>query len=714
MQNSNQQKNTNDIFLLWIFGVLGALFLPIVLLSVFFTYFTWASYRHNEERKHIRTVFIFLIGLLVLFGLWDYWVNTIPSLLILVNFSSHKINSFISSPLFKYSFLAYVPFSGILFVIYNKNQKSLKFYEHIRMNVGSLLKFAHFSQTISVAVIGALIEKATGIKIQKPNLLFWAIYSITGLVVTLVFVSLMELFWFSIKLPGNFILANKTLIVSYFLIYFYDYIARSFQKEPQTFNAISDVKNETGIYVGRLIDPKKMDLVLSWRDVNHHIHIIGQPGSGKSVLLKSLYYCQIAMGEGLLMIDLKADYKVKEDFKTTCLSRGREKDLLIIDLSNPEKSYGYNPLLFGNASEIKDKIIGSFEWSEVHYKKISERVLQTVLSGLVWIRDNKNLIPTLEDLYFSISSVQGLNLLAEKVEDDRVKQNIYSLASEYNKDFLKSLEGLKTDLALLVQSEFGSIFTKNNSLNVFKAIQERKIVLVNLDGQTYGESAKRFGRLILADLRSASGAIVSNIPEHERPRFTVIVDEFSDIVSTDDMARTFVGFLNRCRGSGIGVVIAHQSLGDFKDQTVKSQIIDSTETLFSFVQKDPETCETLASIVGTKQTYEKTMQTEAGLFGDSETGRGTKKVVHEFIYHPNIFRSLGVGQAVYIAKKPTRFGIIQANMIELDHQNNDDFNLVYENENYRMLGLQQESLKRKKSYKDAVKTDPDDDGPVDI
>jgi conjugal transfer pilus assembly protein TraD len=421
------------------------------------------------------------------------------------------------------------------------------------------------------------------------------------------------------------------------------------------------------------------------------------------------------MGEGLLMIDLKADYKVKEDFKSVCSMKSRENDLIIIDLSNPDKSYGYNPLLFGNASEIKDKIIGSFEWSEVHYKKISERVLQTVLSGLVWIRDKKNIVPTLEDLYFSISSVNGLNLLAEKIEDERIKQNIYSQASEYNKDFLKSLEGLKTDLALLVQSEFGGIFTKNTSLNVYKAIQERKVVLVNLDGQTYGESAKRFGRLILADLRSASGSIVSSIPESERPRFTVIVDEFADIISTEDMARTFVGFLNRCRGSGIGVVIAHQSLGDFKDQTVKSQIIDSTETLFSFVQKDPETCEMLAAIVGTKQVYEQTMQTEGSIFGDSETGRGTRKIVHEYIYHPNIFRSLGVGQAVYVAKKPTRFGIIQANLINLDHQNNHVFDdIVYKDENYRMLNLQKESLTRKESYKKAVKGDSGDDGPVDI
>ncbi len=134
------------------------------------------------------------------------------------------------------------------------------------------------------------------------------------------------------------------------------------------------------------------------------------------------------------------------------------------------------------------------------------------------------------------------------------------------------------------------------------------------------------------------------------------------------MAKTFVGFLNRCRGSGIGVVIAHQSLGDFKDPTVKAQIMDSTETMFSFVQKDPETCDILASVVGTKESYEKTKQTKEWIFGDDNTGMGTKKLVHEFIYHPNVFRNLNVGEAVYAAKKPSRFGTVQVKMLEIPHE----------------------------------------------
>ena len=456
------------------------------------------------------------------------------------------------------------------------------------------------------------------------------------------------------------------LAYTFLIAYWYRFF--TYQKnEPQgPINFLESAKpSDDNVYIGVTTDSKRKKVALTWRDINHHVHVLGQPGSGKSVLLKNIYASQIRSGHGLLMLDLKADVDVKEDFIALCAHANRSEDLLLIDLSNPGDSFGYNPLLIGNATELKDKIVGAIEWSEPYYKKVSERVLLTLLRGFVHLRDEQGMSPTLEDLGASLSSVQGLGFLYDKVTDEAIKLDLNNLIAGFSRDFVKDLEGLKTDIALLVQSEFGAIFSKPDSLDMRKIIQERKVVLVNLDGQTYSESAKRFGRLLLADLRSASGNIVTTTTREERPKFTVIIDEFADVVSTDDMAKTFVGFLNRCRGSGIGVVIAHQSLGDFKDQSVKVQIMDSTETLFSFVQKDPETAETLASIVGTSEKWQHTEQTKKSLLFDDATGMGTRKLVQEYIYHPNVFKNLGTGMAVYAAKKPSRHGIVKVHMLEI-------------------------------------------------
>ena len=196
-------------------------------------------------------------------------------------------------------------------------------------------------------------------------------------------------------------------------------------------------------------------------------------------------------------------------------------------------------------------------------------------------------------------------------------------------------------------------------------IKTGKIFYCLLDGQKYPVQSLRISRMLLADIRSVSGNIVSQVQKSDRPQFTIIIDEFSDIVSTKEMGQLFTGFLNRSRGSGIGVIIAHQSLGDFQDGQVMKQVIDSTETTFSFVQKDPESCEVLSSIPGTVETYEKTEQLDSGWFSDSPTGRGSRKIVHEYLYHPNEFKNLNVGEAIYMAKKPSRHAKVKMNFMDI-------------------------------------------------
>ncbi|HND86559.1 MAG TPA: hypothetical protein PLU50_12150, partial [Pseudobdellovibrionaceae bacterium] len=193
---------------------------------------------------------------------------------------------------------------------------------------------------------------------------------------------------------------------------------------------------------------------------HHHIHILGQPGVGKSVLLRNIYAKQIVSKEGLILIDLKADLKIREDFRALCSGAHRMNDFMIIDLSHPENSYGYNPLLFGNATELKDKLVGAFEWSEPYYKKISERVLLTLLLGLVWLRDNGKSVPTLDDLSAALASASNMVTLSELIENTTIKDSIRELASGFTKDFYQDLESLRTELTLLTKSEFGIIFTK--------------------------------------------------------------------------------------------------------------------------------------------------------------------------------------------------------------------------------------------------------------
>lgn len=407
-------------------------------------------------------------------------------------------------------------------------------------------------------------------------------------------------------------------------------------------------------------------LSLTWRDINHHIHILGQPGSGKSVLLRSFYSSLIRHKMGFIMIDLKADTDVLSEIVGEASEAGRLSDLQIIDLTKPTLSVGYNPLLLGGATELKDKFMQSFEWSEEYYKKVSESAILTVMRGLVVVRDDLGLTPSIVDLLEALTNPISTEILADQVGDVNleVKKDLRFLAKNLkDKEYFKALSGFRVDLEVMVKSEFGKILNDERSINLYDSVTKNKIVYVLLDSQTYGVSAQRLSRMILADLRAVSGRLVSQVEKVDRPKFTVIIDEFSDIVSNLSLGEVFTGFLNKCRGSGIGVIIAHQSLGDFKDEKLKTQILDSTETVFSFIQKDPSTIDMLSSLAGTGLTVEKTYQiTNQGvLFGDANTGMGSKKYVHEYLIHPNVFKNLNVGECIYIAKKPSRHGKVKVN-----------------------------------------------------
>lgn len=701
-------KTTNDellsVGMMLIGGLLFLLLSPLLVTTFLFSYLTWASFHYLDERRWIRSGTIAILGFAVTTGLWDSLKILAPNLLDSV-IPAAKLTKILAIPLIKNAAYGYPVILGAgIYLFENKLKPSLiGFYwvqKAIHISFYPMVALQMVSMWMAEMIFSSVFQLR---KIEKGSLLYFVILIMTAFACSLGAAAFFYGFGQAWKLHKFF----DAIAMSYVVAYWYTIIAHGREKDPEVENHLTRVKGHSSVHIGRIVEPRRMDLNLTWRDINHHIHILGQPGVGKSVLLKNIYAHQILQGEGLLMLDLKADYKIREDFLSLCQAAGRESDFVLIDLSHPENSYGYNPLLFGNATELKDKIIGAIEWSEPYYKKVAERTLLTVLKGLVWIRDNKKLAPSLDDLLTAISNVQGLTVLSQQVEHDFIRADIHEMAAGFNKDFIKDLESLRTELTLLTKAEFGSIFKSQPTLDVFSAIMDKKVILVNLDGQTYNESAKKFGRLLLADLRSASGAIVTNIPEHERPRFTVLVDEFADIVATEDMAKTFVGFLNRCRGSGIGVVIAHQSLGDFKDSTVRSQIMDSTETMFSFVQKDPETCEILASVVGTKETYEKTKQTQEWIFGDDNTGMGSKKLVHEYIYHPNVFKNLDTGVAIYAAKKPSRFGTVYVKMLEIPKAH--DFQVNHKPINMRPsivfeeLGLRNRTSIRSADYQAALK-----------
>ncbi|MGE3760131.1 MAG: TraM recognition domain-containing protein, partial [Pseudobdellovibrionaceae bacterium] len=216
----------------------------------------------------------------------------------------------------------------------------------------------------------------------------------------------------------------------------------------------------------------------------------------------------------------------------------------------------------------------------------------------------------------------------------------------------KALQGLKSQLESLLLSDFGHLLRAfDGGIDLFAAIRRQKIVYLLLDSRTYGESSRALGKLILQDLKAASARVDNEIPKQERKPFAVIVDEFADMATED-----FVGFLDRARSSKVGVVVAHQEIADLSRVSPEFalRLMNSTSTLFAFLQKMPDSSELIAGVAGTRKTREVTEQAETDwLFGERKTGMKSIKEVDEFVIHPNVIRSLNVGECVMVQKYPS-------------------------------------------------------------
>ncbi len=422
------------------------------------------------------------------------------------------------------------------------------------------------------------------------------------------------------------------------------------------FNQIKELthsKNEN-VVLGKVSGSLWRKEELSEAQLNHHVHIVGASGYGKTVLLSHIIKQRIEQGKGLLFIDLKSDMETLSKFSQYVADAGRSEDLQIFSLSEKAMSLPYNLILDGTATQLRDRIIQSLNWSEEYYKNQSGSFLLRLLLLLCWLRDNGDVKFNLGTILNCSSKVQTVIDFGNKVPMSNSAMK--SIAQDLV-DFLKdkesynSLSGLRAQLESIVMSDFGDLITSNDpGIDLFNTYKSSKIIFLFLDSRRYGETAKTIGRFILQDLKNVSARVDAEIPKAERRPFSIIIDEFADLASED-----FIGFLDRARSSRMSVIVAHQEICDLQriSPEFAGRLMGNTSTLYAFLQKRPESAEIISGMAGTRKAWKSTIQSEKILGFDLPTGNKSLREVEEFVIHPNLIKSLQVGKCVCVKKYPS-------------------------------------------------------------
>lgn len=394
--------------------------------------------------------------------------------------------------------------------------------------------------------------------------------------------------------------------------------------------------------------------ILTEGQLNHHVHVVGASGYGKTVLLSHIIEQRIQQRKGLMFIDLKGDMDTILKFSRFAARANRMDDLQIFSLTDEKLSLPYNILSRGSATQLRDRIMQSLIWSEEYYKNLSASFLLKLLIVLCWLRENRGFKLHIGKVLECVQDKEKIVKLAEDIplEETKIKglsQEIYKFLSE--KENFQGLQGLRAQLESLVFSDFGDLITsEDKGIDLFESVRNGKIILLFLDTRRCGETAKVVGRFILQDLKFTSAKVDAEVPKNERKHFTTVIDEFADLAQED-----FIGFLDRARSSRMSIVVAHQEICDLEriSPEFAGRLMGNTSTMYAFLQKRSESAEIISGMAGTRTAWKSTVQSEKFFGVDIPTGSKSLREVEEFVIHPNLVKSLRVGKCVCVKKYPT-------------------------------------------------------------
>lgn len=432
-------------------------------------------------------------------------------------------------------------------------------------------------------------------------------------------------------------------------------LTRMDEEEEQT-RQKEDISKTEHPEDGTLIAPGE---VITNREANAHILVAGATGAGKTTTLANFveYCCQSLLS--CCIIDGKGDAGLLSLCRRLAGKFGRP--FYMFSLTYPEDSCHYNPLRHGGATELKDKIIGTSDWTEPHYKLSAERYLQNAFHILLNTGSSIDLINASKNLREDklISLARGGN-----EEAVRAALAIESLTGEE----IEAYQGIFSRLMVFAEAdkELRNLLTDtgdSRTLDIRDAMDEGAIILFSLSSSKYSQYAPMIARLVIQDIKTV-------VAERERRRLGeedntgkvyAIFDEFSDYANSE-----FYNILRQARSASFHVILALQEIATLPPQDAK-QVLANTNTKIIHSQRNPDSAELFATTIGTKLTTVWTEQVNA----DSETGKreltggGTVKKDRSFIVHPDKIKQLDTGEAYLLRSNPHRVSKVNIRMVDI-------------------------------------------------
>jgi len=308
----------------------------------------------------------------------------------------------------------------------------------------------------------------------------------------------------------------------------------------------------TDKYFLALSDDKK-DILVEEGMLNHHLHVLGPTGSGKtSLVILPLARQAIEKGRGCCFIDFKGDEVFKRYVQLKAKEKG--KNFYYFSIDPNESSIGYNPLSSGDIHSKVDRIMSA---------------LELIYQGPA-------------GFYSNVQAMAFVELLKEITQDEK-EINFSSVKKALeNPHFLRridvSAQEVKGLLAAVSWIAGVEVITKDE-LDLSGVIKNGDIVFFALKSQINTRLAEAIGRMLVIDLKSQAS------PRKESdPPYFIFIDEFQNLASPH-----FVDVISKVRSANFCLVLSNQSRGNLSSVSpaFENAIFTNTATKIIFMQEDP-------------------------------------------------------------------------------------------------------------------------------
>lgn len=398
-------------------------------------------------------------------------------------------------------------------------------------------------------------------------------------------------------------------------------------------------KEEDSVFCGTTDEGK--DVWIKPHQRTMHTQIIGTTNAGKteSVIIPWAVN-DIFSGRGLILIDGKADNSLLDKLWSYSVKAGREDDFRLFSLGRRDISHQFNPLLGGTAEEITERVFNAFDFENPYYRSLQYEVMSQVMR----IFQNAGATPSFQRLYQVISEPSLLRRLKLQKADRGLDDWIAWYESLPLKDRETRTSGLLSSIGHFAFGANSELFNPNEeAITLDDALKNNQILYFQLPVLLSPFLGKATGKLVLQSLQAA---IANRHRGGERKFFGVYLDDFSEYLYPG-----FVSILNKSRSANIGVVFAHQALGDIQTlgEPVANSILTNSNLKVFMRGNTPDSAEYFSKVIGTKSSVKFTERQKKGRFGIEKSGDVSARDVEEFLIHPNSFkRDLGVGEAIMI------------------------------------------------------------------